>query len=72
MLHSLFMFLAPQPTLQATPISPPAVAAPARRRFRLRIDLRFVLAMVGNVIGVGAMLGGCWLCLQLMQALLAH
>ena len=72
MLQSLMMFLAPETApAQATPTSPPAVARPVRRRpARGVISLRFVAGVVGNAVGFMALLAGCWMVLQLMQAFL--
>lgn len=71
MLHSLMMFLAPaNAQVQATPTSPPAVARPARRPARGSISLRGVASVAGNTVGFIALLAGCWMLLQLLQALL--
>ena len=71
MLHCLMMFLAPESAqTQATPTSPPAVARPVRRPARGSVSLRLVADVVGNAAGLVAMLAGCWMILQLMQAFL--
>jgi len=71
MLHSLMMFLAPaNAQVQATPTTPPAVARPARRPARGGISLRLAASVAANAVGFVAMLGGCWLVLQLIQAFL--
>ena len=72
MFYSLMMFLAPEAAqAQATPTSPPAVARPVRQGpARGRITLRFIAKVIGNAAGFLAMLAGCWLVLQLMQAFL--
>ena len=69
MFHSLMLFLAPETAqTQATPTSPPAVARPARRPARGSVSLHLVASVVGNAAGFVAMLAGCWMVLQLMQA----
>jgi len=71
MFYSLMMFLAPEAAqAQATPTSPPAVARPARRPARGSISLRGAASVAGNTIGFAALMAGCWLVLQLMQAFL--
>ena len=72
MFHSLMMFLAPEAAqAQATPTSPPAVARPVRRSpARGLISLRFAVGVIGNTIGLAALMAGCWMVLQLMQAFL--
>lgn len=73
MLHCLILFLAPQPApTQATLTSPPAVARPeswlpvgAKRRWR------FVAAVLGNMLGLAALLLGSWGFLLLLQDLLS-
>jgi len=71
MLHSLMMFLAPaNAQVQATPTSPPAVARPARGPARGGISLRLAASVVGNAVGFVALLAGCWLVLQVIQAFL--
>ena len=72
MLHCLTLFLAPQPApTQATLTSPPAVARPAswlpvgaKRRWR------FAVAVLGNTLGLAALLLVSWGFLLLLQDLL--
>jgi hypothetical protein len=71
MFQSLMLFLAPEAAhTQATPTSPPAVARPVRRPARGSVSLRLVADVVANAVGFAAMLAGCWMVLQLMQAFL--
>ena len=71
MIHSLLMFLAPEPNVQqATPVSPPAPEYPVNRRGRAKASVRFMAGVAGNAIGFGALLAGCWFSLQLMQLVL--
>jgi hypothetical protein len=71
MLQCLMMFLAPaNAQVQATPTSPPAVARPVRKPARGGISLRLAVNVAGNAIGLVALLAGCWMVLQLIQALL--
>jgi hypothetical protein len=72
MLQSLMLFLAPSAApVQAVPSSPPAVARPAPgRRRRLSASLGFALRVAGNAVGFAALFAGCWLALQLLQAIL--
>ena len=80
MIHPVLMFLAPdnaatQGLSQATLRTPPAypsqaiasgpVAAPKRLKF-----LKFIISVLGNAIGIGLFIGGCWLCLRLMGGFL--
>jgi hypothetical protein len=68
MLQTLSMFLAPQNPSQATPVSPPAVARPAKPLHERRNTLRFGASVLGNTIGFGAILAGCWFSIQVMHA----
>lgn len=72
MIHSILMFLAPeQPAAQATLTSPPAKTPPAPGvPDSKQQPLRFMASVVGNTIGFGALLAGCWFSLQLMQLLM--
>ena len=71
MIHSLMMFLAPEPNVQqATPVSPPAPEKPATQPGRVKTSVRFMAGVAGNAIGFGALLAGCWFSLQLMQLVL--
>ncbi len=80
MIHQFLMFLAPdnaatQGLTQATLRTPPAypsqatapgpVAAPKRLK-----SVKFIVSVLGNAIGIGLFIGGCWLCLQLVWAFL--
>lgn len=69
MIQSLLLFLAPlESCVQATHHSPPARPRPRHGLpARVRPGLRFMAAIVGNAIGLGLLLAGCWLFLQLMQ-----
>ncbi len=72
MLKSLTMFLAPA-TAQArvTPKPPPAAARPAPARpVRSAIPWRLAVRVISDAVGFAALLAGCWIVLQLMQALL--
>ena len=68
MLQTLLLFLAPENHPQATQISPPAAARPAKPLSGRRNTLRFGASVLGNTIGFGAILAGCWFSIQLMQA----
>jgi len=70
--HLLSMFLAPENSVaQATLTSPPALEPPARHEPEsTRPSFRFMASVVGNAIGFGALLAGCWFSLQLMQLVL--
>ena len=72
MFFSQIMFLAPETaSLQATPTSPPAVAIPARRDpARGDVTWKFAAGVAGNAVGFAALMAGCWMVLQLLQALL--
>jgi hypothetical protein len=72
MLHCLMMFLAPAAAVpQATTNSPPATLAPARRPLAHRsLSWKLAFSVLGNAVGFLALLGGCWLALQVIQALL--
>ena len=72
MLHSLMLFLAPSAApAQAAEVSPPAVARPAPgRRRNLLSSLGFALRVAGNAFGFATLFAGCWLALQLLQAIL--
>jgi hypothetical protein len=70
MFQSFMMFLAPANTSQATPISPPAVAQPAKPLVQSRSRLRFGASVLGNTIGCGAIFAACWFSIQLMQVLI--
>lgn len=75
MIQSFVMFFAPGQTPQATPTSPPAVAAPAQplvrcRKSSKRAALKFGAGVLGNTIGCGAIFAACWFSIQLMQVLL--
>ena len=67
MLQNLLMFIAPENTSQATLSSPPAVARPAKPLVQHRKNLKFGVSVLGNTIGFGAILAGCWFSVQLMQ-----
>jgi hypothetical protein len=64
------MFLAPANASQATPLSPPAVAQPAKPLVQIRNALRFGASVLGNTIGCGVIFAACWFSVQLMQALI--
>jgi len=68
MIQSFLLFLAPEHASQATPTSPPAVAQPVNPLVKSRKDLKFGASVLGNTIGFGAILTGCWFSIQLMQA----
>lgn len=70
MYQSLLLFLAPENAPQATLNSPPAVDRPAKPLLGRRVDPGFLAAVLGNALGFGAILAGCWFSVQLMQALL--
>ena len=70
MIQSLWMFLAPEPTSQATLNSPPAVAEPAKPLSRGRNVLGFGARVLGNACGFGALLAACWFSPQVMQVLI--
>ena len=71
MIHSLMMFLAPEPEVQqATPVSPPAPEKPAKQPGRAKTSIKLMAGVAGNAIGFGALLAGCWFSLQLMQLVL--
>ena len=72
MLHTLMLFLAPSAApAQAVEVSPPAVARPARgRRRNLFRSMGFALRVAGDACGFVILFAGCWLALQLLQALL--
>lgn len=65
--QSLVLFLAPENAPQATLNTPPAVARPAKPLVKHRADFSFVAAVLGNTIGFGVILAGCWFSLRLMQ-----
>jgi hypothetical protein len=71
MLQSLTLFLAPEPTPQATLRPPPAVAKPARPLVHCRTSLEFGFRLLGDTVGFVALLSVCWFSLQLMQTFLA-
>jgi hypothetical protein len=68
--QSLLLFLAPEHASQATPTSPPAVARPVKPLVKRRKNLKFGASVLGNTIGCGAILAGCWFSIQLMQVLI--
>jgi hypothetical protein len=72
MLKSLTMFLAPAAAhRQVTPKPPPAAARPAPAQpVRSAIPWRLAVRVITDAVGFAALLTGCWLVLQLMQALL--
>ena len=67
MIQSFLMFLTAENTSQATLNPPPAIAEPAKPLDKGRKSLNFGAAVLGNTIGFGALLAGCWFSLQLMQ-----
>jgi hypothetical protein len=68
MYHSLSLFLAPESAVsQATPNSPPAKQPVRREPAEKRSRIRFMAGVLGNAIGFGVLLTGCWFSLQLMQ-----
>jgi hypothetical protein len=71
-LQSLMLFLAPSAApVQAVLRSPPAVADPAPgRRRSLLSSLGLALRIAGHACGFATLFAGCWLVLQLLQALL--
>ena len=71
MFQGLLLFLAPENASQATPSSPPAVARPVKPLVNRRNKLRFGASVLGNSIGLGAILAGCWFSIQLMQLFIA-
>ena len=72
MRHYLTLFLAPATVPpQATMDSPPAVAVAARKlRAPESLTWKLAASVLGNAAGFLALLGGCWLVLQVIQALL--
>ena len=74
MFHSLMMFFAPAEPPQAIALEPPA-ARVARRHIEgflpVKNRIRFVVGVVANAIGFGALVGACWFTLQVMQAFLS-
>jgi hypothetical protein len=69
MIQNLMLFLAPEPLPQATPKSPPAVAAPAEPLHRDRRNaLRFGVRVLGNAIGFGILFAACWFSIRVMEA----
>jgi hypothetical protein len=68
--QSLLLFLAPGSTTQATPSSPPVVARPVKPLVKRRINLKFGASVLGNTIGCGAILAGCWFSIQLLEILI--
>jgi len=67
MIQSHLLFLAPENTSQATPTSPPAVALAVKPLLKRRKTLKFGASVLGNALGFGAILAGCWFSIQLMQ-----
>lgn len=70
MFQSSLMFIAPENTSQATPSSPPAVAPPVKPLVQYRKNIKFGFSVLGNTVGFGAVLAGCWFSVQLMQVFL--
>ena len=70
MIHSITMFLAPETAVvQATLVPPPAPVPSAQcEPVSGRTSFKFMASVVGNAIGFGVLLTGCWFSLQLMQA----
>jgi hypothetical protein len=73
MLHCLTLFLAPQPApTQATSTLPPAAARPASwLPVGARSRWRFAVAVLGNTLGLAALLLGSWGFLLLLQDFLS-
>ena len=80
MIHPFLMFLAPdnaatqgltQETLRTPPAYPSQATAPGPVAVPKRLkSLKFIVSVLGNTIGIGLFITGCWLCLQLMGAFL--
>jgi len=72
MLHFLTMFLAPAAAPpQATTDLPPALRKAGRKRLALGpVPWKLAASVLGNAAGFLALVGGCWLLLQVLQALL--
>lgn len=72
MRHYLTLFLAPAAIPpQATMDSPPAVSVAARKRIAPKqFSWTLAASVLGNAAGFLALLGGCWLALQVLQAFL--
>jgi hypothetical protein len=68
--QNLFLFLAPGNISQATPTSTAAVDRPVKPLVKRRVNLKFGASVLGNTIGCGAILAGCWFSIQLMQVLI--
>lgn len=62
-----------QPTVQATPVKPPAPASsfgerPSTSSPRRKHGLRFVASVAGNAGGLAAFIAGCWIGLQVLSS----
>ena len=80
MIHPVLMFLAPdnaatqgltQATLRTPPAYPSQATAPGPVAAPLQLkSVKFIVSVLGNAVGFASFIAGCWLCLQLMGALL--
>jgi hypothetical protein len=71
MIQNLLLFLTPENASQATPLSPPAVAKPAKPLAKGLALLKLGAGVLGNTVGFGVLIAGCWFSIQLMQLLLS-